>query len=506
VDLYKAQRQLADATLARDEAAQRITPGAVSALQIDQDRAARAQADAQVNAAAASLDLVRQNLDFCRVFSPIDGQVSRYYLTLGNLVTQDQTLLTTVVSLDPMYAYCDVDSPTVLRVKRAINEGRMKPYAAGQIPIFMGLQGEEGFPHKGKIDFVNNQENPTTGSILVRGIFDNPLPPKGRRLLTPGMYVRIRLPIGQPHPALLIIDRAILSDQDLKSVYVLDGQNKVQSRRVTTGPLESDGLRQITDGLHADDRVVVGALQQVRPDMEVQPEPIPMLSLVEGREKKSGEAGAGATGTLHPGSAAAKATGTATAALSVLGADVDTAESSLTYTWSGTTLPDGAAPPTFSVNGSNAAKNTTATLSKAGTYGFTVTIAPQTTGTGGSLSVTSSASLAVPQTLKTIAVNPATATVNPAAKQQFTATGFDQFGEALAAQPKFAWTTTVGTITEEGVFTAQNLSGKGTVTAGYPLAGAPGTPGGGEITGASSVTVTNHAPTVAKPASAVLKP
>ena len=113
----------------------------------------------------------------------------------------------------------------------------------------MGLQGEEGFPHKGVIDFVNNQVNPTTGSVLVRGVFSNPLPPGGRRLLMPGMFVRIRLPIGQPHPALLVIDRAIGSDQGLKYVYVVDAQSKIQYRRVTTGSLESDGLRVITKGL-----------------------------------------------------------------------------------------------------------------------------------------------------------------------------------------------------------------------------------------------------------------
>ena len=102
----------------------------------------------------------------------------------------------------------------------------------------MGLQGEDGFPHQGTINFVNNQVNPTTGSISVRGVFANPKPPGGIRLLSPGMFVRIRLPIGQPHPALLVIDRAIGSDQGLKYVYVVDAENKVQYRRVTTGPLQ----------------------------------------------------------------------------------------------------------------------------------------------------------------------------------------------------------------------------------------------------------------------------
>ncbi len=102
----------------------------------------------------------------------------------------------------------------------------------------MGLQGEEGFPHQGTINFVNNQVNPTTGSILVRGIFANPRPTGGQRLLSPGMFVRIRLPIGLPHSALLVIDRAIGSDQGMKFVYVMDADDKVQYRRVTTGPLQ----------------------------------------------------------------------------------------------------------------------------------------------------------------------------------------------------------------------------------------------------------------------------
>ena len=314
VNLYNAQLKLAKTTLARDELLLRsTTPGAVSAQQVDQDRAAVDEAIAQVKAAEASSETYKLNLSFCQVTSPIDGQVGRWNLTLGNLVTQDQTLLTTVVSLDPIYAYVDVDEPTVLRVRRAINAGQIKPYTRGHIPILMGLQGEEGFPHEGQINFVNNQVNPTTGSILARGVFDNPLPNPmppsgGRRLILPGMFVRIRLPIGQPHPALLVIDRAILSDQDLKFVYVVDAQNKVQSRRVTTGPLQSDGLRVITEGLKPDDLVAVGALQQIRPGASVKPEPISMLSL------GGTGADAGKTGTDAPEAAGPAKTSVAPAA------------------------------------------------------------------------------------------------------------------------------------------------------------------------------------------------
>ena len=187
------------------------------------------EAEARVKAYEKSMEISKLSHEFTRVISPIDGQISRYYLTLGNLVNQDQTLLTTVVSVDPMYVYFEMDEPTLLRTRKAVNEGKIKlPEKGMKLPVLMGLQGEEGFPHQGTINFVNNQVNPTTGSILVRGVFPNPKPKGGHRLLSPGMFVRVRLPIGQPHPALLVIDRAVGSDQGLKYVYVLDAENKVQ--------------------------------------------------------------------------------------------------------------------------------------------------------------------------------------------------------------------------------------------------------------------------------------
>ncbi len=142
----------------------------------------------------------------------------------------------------------------------------------------MGLQGEVGYPHEGRINFVDNQVFPTTGSISWRGVFPNPKPERGTRVLAPGMFVRIRLPIGQPHQALLVIDRAIWSDQGLKNVYVVDSENKVQARRVTTGPLQEDGLR-VVEGLEDNDWVVVGALQQIRPRMLIRPDQIPMRGI-----------------------------------------------------------------------------------------------------------------------------------------------------------------------------------------------------------------------------------
>jgi multidrug efflux system membrane fusion protein len=274
---YKAQQQLADADFVR--ATRLIKDKTISEQQFEQYKSTKEQAASQVQSAQANIAIYKLNLEFTRVTSPIDGRVSRYYLTLGNLVNQDQTLLTTVVSQDPMYAYFDTDEPTLLRIRRAVAEGKVKPAVANKNPVSMGLQDEEGFPHAGTIDFVNNQVNPTTGSVTVRGVFPNPILSQGVRLLSPGMFVRIRLPIGPQHPALLVIDRAISSDQGLKYVYVIDAQDKVQYRRVTTGALQENGLRVIQSGLKPEDWVAVGALQQVRPGMNVRPDQTAMPTL-----------------------------------------------------------------------------------------------------------------------------------------------------------------------------------------------------------------------------------
>ena len=179
VNLYKAQLKLAQVTLARDEEVVRAAPGAVSKQQIDQDKAAVDEADAQVKEAEASLKVYKLNLDFCRVVSPIDGQVSRYYLTLGNLVNQDQTLLTTVVSLDPIYAYVDVDEPTVLRVRRAINKGKSNPTMLGRFPSSWDYRAKRAFRER------ESSTSSITRSIRPRAVFwreaSFPIPCRRRR-------------------------------------------------------------------------------------------------------------------------------------------------------------------------------------------------------------------------------------------------------------------------------------------------------------------------------------
>ena len=279
VNLNLARLRLARANNTRAKTVAAREPGAFSQQEMETYQAQELEADANVKAARASLEVYKLNRTFCDVIAPIDGQVSRYYYTLGNLVNQDQTALTTVVSLDPIYAYFDMDERTVLEIRKRINEGKIKaPKDTTEIPVFMALEGETGYSHRGTLNFINNQVNPQTGTISVRGIFANPKPENGRRLLMPGMFIRIHLPIGQEHPALLVADRAIGSDQGLKFVYVVDQDNKVQYRRVTTGALQEDGLR-VVEGLHADDWVVVGALPLIRPRMQIDPEETTMPTI-----------------------------------------------------------------------------------------------------------------------------------------------------------------------------------------------------------------------------------
>jgi multidrug efflux system membrane fusion protein len=321
VSLQEAQLELANATLRRYENLAKSTPGAVSPQDLDTYRAAVKEAEARVKAAEKSLEVYTLNKEFTRVTSPISGQVSRYYQTLGNLVNQDQTLLTTVVSLDPMFAYFDMDERTLIDIRKAIQGGKITPYGPNSsIPVFMSLPGENDFAHEGRIDFINNQVNSGTGSISMRGLFNNPkhtygqemaaaamiglgaistrgpLPvfaglmparrPTGTgRLLSPGMFVRIRLPVGQPHDAILVFDSAIQSDQGLKYVYVIDAENKAQYVKVTTGALQEDGMR-VVQGVPKDAWVAVGALQQIRAKMVVKPDRVPMPSIKSQIEKE----------------------------------------------------------------------------------------------------------------------------------------------------------------------------------------------------------------------------
>jgi len=221
----------------------------------------------------AAAERVQLDIGFTKVTAPISGRVSRANVTVGNLVQAGNltsgTLLTTIVSVDPIYAYFDVDEHTVLRVKQLIGEDKAMPPDAG-IPVWIGLANEDGHPHRGTLDFIDNQVNPRTGTLRVRGVFHN-----NDELLSPGYFARVRVPIGLAHKTLLVTDRALDTDQGQKVVYIVDGDNKVASQPVRLGAVH-DGLREITEGLQADERVIVNGLQQVRPGMTAEPQVVQM--------------------------------------------------------------------------------------------------------------------------------------------------------------------------------------------------------------------------------------
>jgi RND family efflux transporter MFP subunit len=232
----------------------------------DRRAAFAAESAAQVDAVAAGLRAAELNLEFTRVTSPIDGRAGRAIITAGNLVSSgpgEGTLLTTVVSLDPMYATFDTDEQTFLRYTAPARERMRGNTRDSGLPIRMALAGDDGFPREGKMDFLDNQVNPATGTIRSRAVFHN-----GDRALTPGLFVRLRVPgRGQDH-SLLVQDRAIGTDLDKRFVYIVAADHTIQYRAVTIGPLV-DGLRVVRNGLKPGDLVVVNGLQRIRPGAHV---------------------------------------------------------------------------------------------------------------------------------------------------------------------------------------------------------------------------------------------
>ena len=261
----QANQQLQDVTFARQ---QRLRESGVIAKE-DYDTALsnKNQAAAQVTAAQAAVNSPQLNLEFTHVTSPIDGRVSRQLVNIGNLVNADSTQLTTVVSMDPIYAYFSMDELAALRYQRLVQEGKLASSQGGKFPVYLQLQDETGFPHEGTIDFSDNTFDSSTGTLLVRGSF-----PNSNGFLTPGSFVRVRMASSPKYDALLVADRAIGSDQDQNFVYVVDSKNIARLRHITTGQL-AEGLRVVKSGLRPDDEVIVNGIIKVRPDSAVKPHP-----------------------------------------------------------------------------------------------------------------------------------------------------------------------------------------------------------------------------------------
>jgi multidrug efflux system membrane fusion protein len=284
LDLAKASLDVAKASLVKAQAdydigleVKKQSAGAISDQELVKRLGARDEAKGNVERAKASLENAQLNFDWCKVKAPSDGQISRYNYTLGNLVNQDQTVLTTVASQDPMYVYFDVDENTMLDIlHKLVLPSKVDVMAEKDaVPVLMGLSDEKGFQHRGFINFSNNIVNPSTGTISLRGVFDNPGNAVGKRLLRPGMFVRVRLPLGKPHKALLVSEKAIGTDQGMKYLFIVDSKKLVQYQRIKPGPQQDDGLR-VVDGIKPDDLIITSGLQLVRPQMEVKPEEEPM--------------------------------------------------------------------------------------------------------------------------------------------------------------------------------------------------------------------------------------
>lgn len=269
------QRAISQADLAKNDferAKRLIATKAISEEDYDTKSKSYAAAQAATMSAQAAKDLAALNLEFTEIRAPIDGRIGRALVTEGNLVSggvgSGSTLLTTVVSLDPLYLYGDADERAILKYLRLRREGTRVSARDELIVAEMGLGDETGFPHKGYMDFVDNRLDPNTGTMRARGVFSN-----ADHSLSPGFFGRIRIPGSGKYPALLVPDRALSSDQAQKFVYVINAEKKVEFRPVTIGPM-IDGLRVIKRGIKPGEQVVVEGLLRIRPGVVVAAKPL----------------------------------------------------------------------------------------------------------------------------------------------------------------------------------------------------------------------------------------
>lgn len=273
--LDQAQAQLerarSEASLAAAQNARAktlIEAKAISREDFEARSAASSQGNAAVRAAEAAVAAARLDLQFTEVRSPIDGRAGRVLVTAGNLAQADSTLLTTVVSQDPVYVDFEADERAWLRYSQNASDGER---AVVHDPVQVGLASEDGYPHAGTVASVDNQVDPGTGTIRARARVPNP-----GHVLMPGLFARVRLAGTGTARALLVDDKAVLTDQDRKYLYVLGAGNTAQRRDVTLGPV-IDGLRVVDTGLEPGDKVIVNGLQKVfMPGMPVAPKVVAM--------------------------------------------------------------------------------------------------------------------------------------------------------------------------------------------------------------------------------------
>ena len=266
--LAKSRLGLAQKNLARS--LDLIRSHAISQEDADIRESNVRQAEASVQLAQAAVDSAKLDVEFTEVTAPISGRIGRKLVTEGNLINggvgTQGTLLTTIVSLDPIYAYFEADERSFLKYVHLARTGQRPSSREFRHPVWIGLADEEGFPRQGAMDFVDNQLDRGTGTMVGRAVFPNP-----DLTLSPGLFARLRFPGSGKYQAVLLPDEAVGSDQAQKFVFVVDAENKAQYRAVKTGPVV-DGLRVIREGLTPDDWVIVRGTQRARPGLMVDPQ------------------------------------------------------------------------------------------------------------------------------------------------------------------------------------------------------------------------------------------
>jgi multidrug efflux system membrane fusion protein len=261
----RAKADLAKIELTRSE--KLVADKAIAQRELDTASSSVKELDANARAAQASLETARLNLAYTKVVAPISGRVSKAEITAGNLV-DTTAILTSVVSTKNIYASFDGDEATYQRVSKQAHDGKA-------VAVHVGLVGEEGFPHEGKLEFVDNQLDARTGSVRMRATFEN-----ADGAMAPGLFARVQVAGGAAKNALLITDRAVGTDQSRKFVFVVDAKGNAEYRAVTLGPIV-DGLRVVRSGLKPGEKIVVNGLQRVRPGAPITAQTVPMVAMNE---------------------------------------------------------------------------------------------------------------------------------------------------------------------------------------------------------------------------------
>jgi RND family efflux transporter MFP subunit len=295
----KAELALANARLERTEkdlarVQQLLRSRATSQEEVDTRFSDRRQAQAAVQAARAMVTAAQLNIEFTQVRAPISGRISRNLVSVGNLInggTAQATLLTTIVSLDPIYCYFETDERAYLDEVRRLRHREGAKAANSRTPVTLALTDEEAFAHQGFLDFIDNRLDPNTGTITGRAVIPNPT-----LILTPGLFARVRVPASETYEALMLPPAAVGQDLSQQFVFVVNGQNQAEYRRVSVGPI-IDGLRVIRDGVQPDDWVVVNGMQRVTAGAQVDPDkqaiPAPQQPLASQLERAAREQNGG---------------------------------------------------------------------------------------------------------------------------------------------------------------------------------------------------------------------